>query len=325
MKEAFVGFDSAWAGNKAGAIAYAIFQDEKLEKAPPPCLADFADAAGIIEDLQGECDDVLVAIDQPIIIPNCAGSRPVDLVVRSFMGKLGSAAQSAARHGKGNQAAMFGDNAPVWKFINRITPLSMTCQDLRDFGVAKNAAQKTRLIEVYPALALPSLKGIFMDRKSAARYDPDSNSKNHPFSLDDWQLVCQTVESYADAINLRPLSRWARKMVKPWDSPKTPKKFHQDKVDAALCLLIAMQWRQRSNGVCVIGDLENGYIVTPTSDSTREILQATSDSLGVCFYSADENDRPRCPATPHVPTFGELLLEIPQDDQEFERLPISGR
>ena len=30
-------------------------------------------------------------------------------------------------------------------------------------------------------------------------------------------------------------------------------------------------------------------------------------------------------ARPHAPTFGELLLEIPQDDLEFERLPMSDR
>ena len=180
-------------------------------------------AAGIIEDLQGECDYVLVAIDQPIIVPNCTGSRPVDLVVRSFMGKLGSAAQSAAQCGNGNQAAMFGNKAPVWKFINRIKPTDMTCQDLINFDAAQNAAQKTHLIEVYPAVALSALKSIFMERRSVARYDPDSKSKNHPFSLDDWRLVCQTVESCAEAINLGPLSQWLVEWSSHGTRPKRPK------------------------------------------------------------------------------------------------------
>ena len=64
MKEAFVGFDSAWAGEKAGAISYAVFRETNLERVSLPRVADFADAAGIIEDLQGECDDVLVC-DRP--------------------------------------------------------------------------------------------------------------------------------------------------------------------------------------------------------------------------------------------------------------------
>jgi len=34
---------------------------------------------------------------------------------------------------------------------------------------------------------------------------------------------------------------------------------------------------------------------------------------------------PICSAKPHPQTFGELLLEIPQDDQEFERLPMPNR
>ena len=85
MKEAFVGFDSAWGGHRAGAISWAVFQDNDLEKAALPRLVGFADAAEIIEDLQRECDDVLVTIDQPIIVPNDLGGRPVDWVADAVM------------------------------------------------------------------------------------------------------------------------------------------------------------------------------------------------------------------------------------------------
>ena len=48
MKDAFVGFDSAWAGNKNGAICYAVFAGETPVKIGLPQLADFFDAARII-------------------------------------------------------------------------------------------------------------------------------------------------------------------------------------------------------------------------------------------------------------------------------------
>ena len=289
MKEAFVGFDSAWAGNRQGAISCAVFQRDTLEKVCLPQLADFSDAARMIEKLKKECDDVLVAIDQPIIVPNRAGSRPVDIVARTLMGRLRSGVQSASRTGKGYKTGMFGDNAPVWKFIDKIGPPGYSggktdLDDHRafvDFRAAENATRQTHLIEVYPALALPALEDIFMTRRCAARYDPEKAK----FSLCDWRLVCETVETCADNIGLEPLSEWASEMVKPWDSPKKPKKPHQDKIDAALCLIIALQWRRHREryGLTAIGDLRRGYIVTPTSAETRETLEAACNARTVCF------------------------------------------
>ena len=89
---------------------------------------DFADAAGFIKDLQGECDYVLVAIDQPIIVCNQSGTRPVDRVAGSLMSKLHGATQPANR----NKATMFGNDAPVRKSINRIKSPGMISQDLKD-------------------------------------------------------------------------------------------------------------------------------------------------------------------------------------------------
>ena len=39
----------------------------------------------------------------------------------------------------------------------------------------------------------------------------------------------------------------------------------------------------------------------------------------------DENERLRRPDDATAPTLAQLLLEIPQDDLEFERLPLPAR
>ena len=72
-------------------------------------------------------------------------------------------------------------------------------------------------------------------------------------------------------------------MVEPWDSSERPEKRHQDKIDAALCLIIALLWRRQIPGGCVVGDLDTGYIVTPTSPETQEILEAACNKRGVDF------------------------------------------
>ena len=45
----------------------------------------------------------------------------------------------------------------------------------------------------------------------------------------------------------------------------------------------------------------------------------------VVVLSAEEYDRLCRLERSHAPTFGQLLLEIPQDDQEFPRLSIPAR
>ena len=45
----------------------------------------------------------------------------------------------------------------------------------------------------------------------------------------------------------------------------------------------------------------------------------------VVVLSADEYDRLCRLERSHAPTLGELLLEIPQDDKEFQRLSIPSR
>lgn len=278
MKEAFVGFDSAWAGNRVGAISYAVFQEGNLARMSLPRVADFADAAKSVEKLQGECDDVLVAIDQPIIVNNATRSRPVDRVAGALMTRLGSGALPANR----NQATMFGDDAPIWRFINRIMGPGMTRPALTDFAAARNATGTTRLIEVYPALALPAMCQTFMNRESAARYDPEKDN----FAQGDWQLVCETVRDYANNLKLQSLAGWASEMITPWDSPKKPKKPHQDKIDSAICLIICLQWRQarNSNVLHAFGDINDGYMVTPMSDATRKILEQACTDRNVNFH-----------------------------------------
>ena len=140
-----------------------------------PQLTSFAEASEIIKKLRDKCDDVLVAIDQPTIVPNQNRSRPVDGVAAALISRLRSGVQPANR----NKAAMFGDNAPIWQFIRDIgcPGYSGTAHDgvnnpLVDFEAAKTATGQTHLIEVYPALALPSLESGFMSRRSAARYNP---------------------------------------------------------------------------------------------------------------------------------------------------------
>ena len=115
MSEAFVGFDSAWSG-KNGGIAWASFRGSRLQDFGEPKPANFEEAACIIETLRAEHRYVLIALDQPTLVPNETGSRPVERVAASLVSTLKSGIQYANR----GREKLFGAYAPIWEFLERL-------------------------------------------------------------------------------------------------------------------------------------------------------------------------------------------------------------
>lgn len=273
-REAFVGFDSAWAGKAPGGIASATFSQDRLLETRLPEPAGFDHAAAIIEELQSTHDYVLVAIDQPTVVPNQTGSRPVDRVAASLVSRLGGGVQPAnqgkTRSGRTIQSKvqMFGPEAPIWKFLRRIDAVQNPPK-------ARTAPSGCHAIEVFPALALPALEPAILERKRAARYNPANRKR---FSLPDWRLVTLAASRHAAALRLTCLSEWARNLA---ELP-TPTKTDQDCLDAAICLIVALQWRRAPRDqVTVIGYAQSGYMVSPVTPATHAILQSAAAKRGV--------------------------------------------
>ncbi|MDE2869599.1 MAG: DUF429 domain-containing protein [Chloroflexota bacterium] len=273
-REAFVGFDSAWAGKAPGGIASATFSQDRLVHTRLPEPASFDHAAAIIEELKSTHHYVLVAIDQPTIVPNQTGSRPVDRVAASLISRLGGGVQPAnqgkTRSGRTmpSKVRMFGPEAPIWRFLRRLDAVQNPPQ-------SRSAVNGRHAIEVFPALALPALEPAILERKRAARYNPANRRR---FSLPDWRLVALAASRHAAALRLSDLSEWARNLAEL----ARPTKTHQDCLDAAICLIVALQWRRAPrNQLTVIGDAQLGYMVSPVTPATHAILHSAATKRGV--------------------------------------------
>src|SRR3989337_44593 len=120
MKEVFIGFDSAWTDNQRnpGAITACVVSTNGPLEFYPPRLASFHEAWQFIKDITQDHAYTLVAIDQPTIVPNIEGCRPVERVAGGLISKLGGGVQPARRGGSG--ANMFGDQAPIWRFLQNL-------------------------------------------------------------------------------------------------------------------------------------------------------------------------------------------------------------
>ena len=264
MRETLIGFDSAWAGKTPGGICWATFVNKRLEEIYEPQPATFEEAAKIIEEKRDCTDYTLVALDQPTLVPNKTGCRPVEKVAASLISRLDGGVQPANQ----SKESMFGPEAPVWKFLDRLNAR-------QNPPAARTANAGLYLIEVFPALALPALEPDILKRKQKASYNPEKKAK---FSLSDWRLVTEAVRSHADTFNLDSLSRWANEKA----MLDTPTKSDQDCLDAAICLIIALLWRREKRKLMtVIGDSQNGYMVTPVSAEGKKILKQAAKEKNV--------------------------------------------
>jgi predicted RNase H-like nuclease len=267
MKELFIGFDSAWVNKNPGAIAAYMLDGQGDCRFDAPALATFEDAADFINREAARADYVLIAIDQPTIVPNSDGCRPVDRVAGSMISRLGGGVQPARRAGLAQN--MFGDNAPIWHFLSAVAARQAPMQ-------ARKAVTGRFLIEVFPALALPAMIPEIWRRDRAAKYNP----ANVKFDASDWKLVARGLAAYARLHDLCELAHWADAQAQL----ARPRKVDQDRLDAAICLAIAMVWRRFPLHDSVqLGDAATGYIVTPVTTATRAVLTGAAARKGVAI------------------------------------------
>jgi len=255
-----VGFDSAWTdnANSPGAVC-AIRRDLRGQvSSSDPKLASFDQAFDFIVAEKTKCDVCIVALDQPTIVPNQAGMRPVDKVAASLISWLGGGVQPANRSKKG----MFDDDAPIWCFKRRLG----ACDDPE---AARLAERGLFIIEVFPALALPSLEPAYFGRQAAPRYNPG----NRRFRLPDWTSVTSVVYRHAVMLGLSSPAVWASnaRLI------SSPKKRDQDMLDAAICALVGVVWLSKDRSETImIGDTELGYMIAPASPEVRARLRTAA-------------------------------------------------
>jgi predicted RNase H-like nuclease len=118
MRVLLVGFDSAWTPNNSGALAGLILLDtNSFEELGPPQIADYEEAEEIILQWQAEFRPAttLILLDQPTIVTNPRGQRPVENIVGSAVSLRYGGVQPANT----SRDDMCGASPPVWQFLKR--------------------------------------------------------------------------------------------------------------------------------------------------------------------------------------------------------------
>jgi predicted RNase H-like nuclease len=261
----FVGFDSAWADKSdgPGAICSIALSGDCFSDFSPPELVGFGAALTYINRLRRSETTTLVALDQPTIVPNTMGMRPVEKTVASLISWLGGGVQPANR----GKTMFFGDKAPIWRFLEKL-------EAIEDPEAARVAAQGEYLMEVFPALALASYSPAFFGYRKGPRYNPARKT----FRIEDWIATINAAINEATTFSCLQLVGWLTGLR----TNLAPRKVDQDRLDSALCLLVAMRWRLAPREMSIsVGDLTSGYMVAPVSAAVMQRLTQAAFERGV--------------------------------------------
>jgi len=258
MNTLLVGFDSAWTQNNSGAlVGVRRFSDGTLKELGLPRVAGFSQAENVILRWQAQETPTatIVLIDQPTIVRNSAGQRPVENLVASPISLRRGGVQPANT----GRVEMFGEVAPVRGFLRR-------------FGGAADPFEpvaSTRVFETYPVLAMIALGWTLPDSRPSGRL-PKYNPKNKKkFSIDDWRHVCGRLSHEITTRHLPELSAW----ISSVKAKQSPRKEDQDFLDACVCLLVALYLSELKKCL-MVGNMDTGYIVVPAGDDLRKELES---------------------------------------------------
>jgi predicted RNase H-like nuclease len=262
-KTLLVGFDAAWTATNKGALVGVLVGDgAKYIELGSPRAATYCEAERTILEWQAQHDlgATIVLLDQPTIVKNATGQRPVENIVGSPVSRRYGGVQPANT----GKADMFGKDAPVWPFLDK-------------FGGAANPLGPitgTCVFETYPVLAMIALDWMLHDSRPTGRL-PKYNPSRKNFSHADWRHVCQKA---TDAFRERELSVIAA-WLESTSQLEFPRKRDQDCLDACICLLTAI-YAVETKDCLMVGELETGYIVTPYGQSLSNELEARCREKG---------------------------------------------
>ena len=255
-RTSIVGFNSAWADNPYAPGAVCAIRIPGY--APPlfgePERASFGQALTFIERERADSDLCLVALDQPTIVPNMTSSRPVDRIAGSLISWLGGGVQPANR----SKLGMFDDAAPLWRFKEALGATE-------DPERARSASSGLFLIEVFPAIALPTLELAYFGPELGI--SPTTRTVGRHSNLTTGEV--RSTRSPAARVRRRP--RWSCELGgERARAIERPRKPDQDKLDAVICALVGYHWltKPRMESI-MIGDLQSGYIIAPASPDVR--------------------------------------------------------
>jgi predicted RNase H-like nuclease len=286
----FVGIDLAWGERQPTGLAV-LADDGRLVH---------VSAVGTDEEIVADLEpyvagDCVVGIDAPLVVENATGSRPAERALSRDFRRF-----DAGTHPSNTGKPEFADG-----------PRGARVARLLGLDIDPRSGRGRRGIEVYPHAATVAL----FDLEHIVRY---KNKPGRDLEMLRGELlrlmglvesVVTTDDGWAD---LRGQVERATR--------KSQLRVVEDQVDAVVCAHVALVAHRTPDAVTTYGDLETGYIVTPTLGHAPAAVSGPRPATAAVRTYAAQHAELRAAGDAAVRTVQALL-----DDAGINYLSVTGR
>jgi len=241
----YVGVDLAWGERNPTGLAVLDTEGRLLHLSAVRTDDQIADA--LTAYVEGDC---LVAVDAPLIVTNPTGNRPAEASLNADFARF-----DAGAHPSNTGKPEFADKPRGARLCARL-----------GLDLNPRSRRRRRVIEVYPHPATVALFRLGRTLKYKNKSGRDLEGLR-----EELLVLMSLLEGLAAA---DPPLRLAGPGTKPgWEDlrdavesvgRKSELRVVEDQVDAVLCAYVGLFADRRPEATTTYGDLETGYIVTPT-------------------------------------------------------------
>ncbi|MDT5161645.1 MAG: hypothetical protein QOC90_1955 [Mycobacterium sp.] len=241
----FVGLDLAWGDRNPTGVA--VIDDKGVLVQVSAQIDD----AGILAAIKPfVADDCVVGIDAPLIVTNPKGNRPCEAALNKDFTKF-----QAGAHPSNTGKPEFANGTRGGRLA------AATDLDLNPFS-----PRPRRALEVYPHAA-----SVALFRLGRTLKYKDKKGRKFEKMQSELLRLMTLIEGLKDAdVPLRVTRHddWKRlRRSVETATRKSELRRAEDPVDAVLCAYVALYSVRRPDDVTVYGDIDTGYILTPTLPS----------------------------------------------------------
>ncbi|MFP4115597.1 MAG: DUF429 domain-containing protein [Candidatus Aenigmatarchaeota archaeon] len=253
----FVGVDLAWSENNPSGFAVIEGDNKGGELVSLDLLVTDDEIKESIEkNVAGE--DAIVAVDAPLLVPNETGRRPAE----EFVGKLFRKYDAGAHPANRRRFVEWTGRVRGEDIVEELESIGFN----HDPRIEKGKTCR-KVVEVYPH---PSMVVLF-------ELDKILQYKNKPGRDygDLWEEFRRYQKKLEALENRSPSLKLPEEIVgKEVESVKGKElKNYEDKLDAIFCAYIAHYCWVKPEMCAVLGNTEEGYILTPVKEEMREKVE----------------------------------------------------
>ena len=253
----FVGLDLAWSTNNASGIAVVEGDGKKAKLVSSGLVKSDEEIINFLRRVIGS-KNALIAIDAPLIVPNEKGRRIAEVIVGDLFRKYDADAHKANRS---HLASFYGEirGEVLTELLKR-----------EGFAHSPNLSvheQTRKFFEVYPHPSMVVLFGL--NRIIRYKAKPNREYAERYAAFREYQKHMAALAGADPSLKLPG----SITKVKVDDLKGQKLKDYEDEMDAVFCAYIAYYAWAHPNRCAVLGNLDEGYMLTPITDSMRRKLE----------------------------------------------------